>query len=134
MLILQNGATPLMYAAVGGHLEIACYLASLGCNMNARTKTGKTALHIASQYGQLHVTKWLIEEGGISPLVKTSEGKTPYMLAAEDSDDSSEKKQEKKEIMDYLKTVMAKEEHEVTTGALHQIGLTYVFKESTAYL
>ncbi|VDI37161.1 Hypothetical predicted protein, partial [Mytilus galloprovincialis] len=101
---IMDGDTPLVYAALRGHLDILCYLASVGCNIHSRSKNGLTALHWAAMYGHLHVTKWLIEEGGISSLVITSTGNTPYMLAAyENSNDSPEVKKGKTEIMDYLK-------------------------------
>ncbi|VDI33236.1 Hypothetical predicted protein, partial [Mytilus galloprovincialis] len=42
-------------------------------------------------------------------------GATPYHLAArEDRDDSKYRKKRKKEVMDYLKTLMSKEEQEAT--------------------
>ncbi|XP_076087831.1 ankyrin repeat domain-containing protein 16-like [Mytilus galloprovincialis] len=62
-----------MNAAAEGHLDVVYYLASIGCNILAKSKKGLTALHMAAQFGHLHVTKWLIEEGGISPLDKTDE-------------------------------------------------------------
>ncbi|VDI02013.1 Hypothetical predicted protein [Mytilus galloprovincialis] len=126
---IMDGDTPLVYAALRGHLDILCYLASVGCNIHSRSKNGLTALHWAAMYGHLHVTKWLIEEGGISSLVITSTGNTPYMLAAyENSNDSPEVKKGKTEIMDYLKTVMAKEDPEMITGTLKQKEKTHEVK------
>ncbi|VDI12402.1 Hypothetical predicted protein [Mytilus galloprovincialis] len=84
---------------------------------------GNTALHVAAKYGQLPVTKWLIEKGGISPFVTTPEGNTPYILAAhEDSitNYSSEQIKGKKKVMDFLKTVVANDEQGVTPLALQQ--------------
>ncbi|VDI01224.1 Hypothetical predicted protein, partial [Mytilus galloprovincialis] len=91
---------------------------------------GSTALHLAAQFGHIHVTKWLIEEGGISPLDETDEGDTPYMLAADkDSENySSKEKKGKIKVMRFLKTVMAKEEQEVATKVFHQKGLTKIIK------
>ncbi|CAG2238460.1 unnamed protein product [Mytilus edulis] len=123
------GNTPLINAAGGGHLDVVCYLASIGCNILAKSKNGSTALHGAAQFGHLHVTKWLIEEGGISPLDKTDEG-FPYMLAAnkDNYNYSSKQKKGKTKVMSFLKTVMAKEEQEVATKVVHQKGLTKIIK------
>lgn len=38
MLILQLEATPLMYAAGGGHLETVRYLITVGCKKESRNK------------------------------------------------------------------------------------------------
>ncbi|XP_071150481.1 uncharacterized protein [Mytilus edulis] len=127
---IMNGHTPLIKVAAGGHLDIVCYLASIGCNIHARSKIGNTALHVAAKYGHLPVTKWLIEKGGISPFVTTYKGITPYDLAAnkDNYDYSSKQKKGKKKVMSFLKTVMAKEDHEVITNALQQKGLAQVIK------
>ncbi|XP_063411170.1 uncharacterized protein LOC134694105 [Mytilus trossulus] len=125
----KDGDTPLVNAAVGGHLDIISYLASVGCNIHSRSNDGSTALHGAAVYGHLHVTRWLIEEGGISSLVTTSTGNTPYMLAAkENSNDSPEIKKRKTEIMNYLKTVVAKEDPEMIAGTLKQLDQARVVK------
>ncbi|VDI26119.1 Hypothetical predicted protein [Mytilus galloprovincialis] len=92
-------------------------------------KDGRTALHVAAQYGNLQVTKVLIEEVRISPFEKTYQGKTPYKLAAEKNrQDSTEKRKEKKEIMDYLKIVMSTEKQNVSSKKSQQKGLLKVSK------
>ncbi|VDI47713.1 Hypothetical predicted protein, partial [Mytilus galloprovincialis] len=114
MLILQLGLTPLLVAAYNGHLTILQYLLAVGCVKETRSYDGETVLHYAAWGGHLHVTKWLIEEGGISPLVVTHQNETPCDLAAiEYSDDDTQRKQGKKEVMDFLKSVMSTEKQNV---------------------
>ncbi|CAC5414814.1 unnamed protein product [Mytilus coruscus] len=64
-------------------------------------KDGATALHLAAVFGHLQVTRCLIEQGGINPLAKTLQGKTPY--------DMTEEREywQYKEIMKYLKEFMS---------------------------
>ncbi|CAG2230607.1 unnamed protein product [Mytilus edulis] len=66
------GMTPLMWAAWGGHLEVVTYLVSHGSQLEATYPDGQTALHLAAQYGQIDVTKWLTDQG-CSPWVKTKQ-------------------------------------------------------------
>ncbi|VDH95044.1 Hypothetical predicted protein [Mytilus galloprovincialis] len=120
-----------MFAAYIGHLEIVKYLLTVGCARETRSKVlgGKNALHFAAEYGHLQITEWLIKEGGISPMNVTYQGKTPYKLAAEKNrQDSTEKRQEKNEIMDYLKIVMSTEKQNVSSKKPQQRGLLKVSK------
>ncbi|XP_071138166.1 uncharacterized protein [Mytilus edulis] len=104
-----GGRTPLMLAAWFGHLEVVTFLVTHGSQLEATDQDGGTALHLAAQYGGIDVTKWLTDKG-CSPWVKTIWGKTPYDLAI--SGYGSEEK--KKEVIDFLKTVMSKTSPEVT--------------------
>ncbi|XP_071143594.1 uncharacterized protein [Mytilus edulis] len=99
-----------MYAARWGHVEVSRLLLENRCNKDITDRDGNTALHLAAEYGELHVTKCLVEEGGISPFVKTHEGKTPYNLAA------ASKRGQYKEVMEYLQTVMSEKSSGVTAG------------------
>ncbi|XP_076082245.1 uncharacterized protein LOC143052948 [Mytilus galloprovincialis] len=120
-----------MVAAYKGHLRIVKYLLTVGCARETRSKVldGKNALHLAAEYGHLQITEWLIKEGGISPLNVTYQDETPYQLAAENNiQDSTEKRQEKDEIMDYLKTVMLTEKQKVRSKVPQQQGLLQVQK------
>ncbi|CAG2238428.1 unnamed protein product [Mytilus edulis] len=48
------------------------------------SEDGETVLHLAAQSGNFELTKWLIEEKGMDPMVKSAkEGKTALHLAAE---------------------------------------------------
>ncbi|XP_076081055.1 uncharacterized protein LOC143051962 [Mytilus galloprovincialis] len=104
------GETPLMWAARGGHLEVVTFLVTHGSRLEATDEDGQTALHHAAEFGGIDVTKCLTDKG-CSPWVKTKEGKTPYDLVEIESYCSEEKK---KEVMDFLKTVMSKTSPEVT--------------------
>ncbi|XP_052065757.1 uncharacterized protein LOC127705481 [Mytilus californianus] len=108
-----RGMTPLMLAAERGHLEVVTYLVTHGSQLEVTDWDGETALHYAAQYGRIDTTKWLIDQG-CSPWVKTKKGKTPYDMVTMGRYDSEEKKRKKKEVMDFLKTVMSKTSPEVT--------------------
>ncbi|XP_076116612.1 uncharacterized protein LOC143084091 [Mytilus galloprovincialis] len=95
------------------------YLVSQGSQLEATGRNGYTALHYAAQYGQIDVTKWLIDQG-CSPWVKTKWGETPYDMATIKSYDSEEIKRKKKVVMDFLKTVMSKTSPEVTPATQSQ--------------
>ncbi|XP_063438359.1 uncharacterized protein LOC134719284 [Mytilus trossulus] len=121
---MRIGLTPLLVAADNGHLTVVQYLIGVGCIKETRSYDGETVLHCAAQGGHLQVTKWLITEGGISPLVVTHQNETPYDLAAiEYSDDDAQIKQGKKEIMDFLKSVMSTEKQNVSSKTPQQKGL-----------
>ncbi|XP_076116488.1 uncharacterized protein LOC143083957 [Mytilus galloprovincialis] len=103
-----------MLAALEGHLEVVMYLVSHGSQLEATsTYHGRTALHNAAKYGRIDVTKWLLDQG-CSPWVKSKWDETPYDMVRIESDDSEERKKRKKEVMDFLKTVMSKTSPEVT--------------------
>ncbi|XP_071138919.1 uncharacterized protein [Mytilus edulis] len=123
------GSTPLLLAVEKGHLGIFQYLLTVGCENKAQDDDGRTALHVAANFGHLPITKVLIEDVGMSPLDMTYQGKTPYQLAAKKNrKDSTEKRQEKKEIIDYLKIVMSTEKQNVSSKNPQQKGLLKVSK------
>ncbi|XP_076116865.1 uncharacterized protein LOC143084338 [Mytilus galloprovincialis] len=94
-------------------------LASQGSQLEA-TSSGYTVLHLAAQYGQIDVTKWLTDQG-CSPWVKTKQGETPYdLVTIESYDFEEEKRKKKKEVMDFLKTVMSKTPPKVTPDTQSQ--------------
>ncbi|XP_071139792.1 poly [ADP-ribose] polymerase tankyrase-like [Mytilus edulis] len=100
----SGGLTPLMLAALIGHLEVVTFLVSHGSQLEVTDKFGLTALHYAAQSGEIDVTKWLIDQG-CSPWVKSKQGKTPYDLLKIESYDNEERKRKKKELMDFLEVV-----------------------------
>ncbi|CAC5404614.1 unnamed protein product [Mytilus coruscus] len=103
----RGGWTPLMWAALFGHLEVVTFLVTKGSQLEAKDKDGETALHYAARYGRIETTKWLIDQG-CSPWEKTKKGQTPYDLARIDIFDSEETKKKKKEVMDFLKVKRCK--------------------------
>ena len=81
----RHGATALLWAAGGGHLE-ACRLLVARCGAQPRTeaaaKDGRSALHWAARHGRLHVVAWLLRDCGCDADVATRDGTTPLHLAA----------------------------------------------------
>ena len=58
-----NGRTILMFAAMGGHLDVINYLIYNGANINAMSNIGNTALIYASSVGELKVMVELVRQG-----------------------------------------------------------------------
>jgi ankyrin repeat protein len=50
-----DGTTPLMLAALGGHLEAAAFLVSRGAQVNVKNKAGWTPLIAAAAVGKVLV-------------------------------------------------------------------------------
>ncbi|KKP95732.1 MAG: hypothetical protein US13_C0002G0043 [candidate division TM6 bacterium GW2011_GWE2_36_25] len=59
----KNGNTPLMFAVMWGHNEIAVLLIDNGADVNAKDKLGYTALIFAVQKNNLPLVKLLIKNG-----------------------------------------------------------------------
>jgi len=76
----QNGATPLMYAAAGGHRETARLLIMLGAPLNSRDNAGRTALIWAVTAGHLELVKLLVNYRADST-IKDNLGNTPLKWA-----------------------------------------------------
>jgi ankyrin repeat protein len=60
-----HGQAPIHQAAMNGYLKVIDFLAEQGTDMNVRDRSGKTALHIAVERGNLSVVEHLIQMGGI---------------------------------------------------------------------
>jgi hypothetical protein len=56
----NDGATPLDYAALCDNISIVQLLINAGANINAKTKTGKTVLHVALSTGSVRVLAYLV--------------------------------------------------------------------------
>ena len=54
-----DGWTPLLLAALKGHLEVVKFLVWIGCDKEAKHNDGSTLLHLASLNGHLEVVKYL---------------------------------------------------------------------------
>jgi ankyrin repeat protein len=60
----MGGMTPLMYAAMAGHGEVAIYLLAKGADVEMYAFSPRvTALMIASDYGQINIVKILLDAG-----------------------------------------------------------------------
>ena len=76
--------TPLMIAALSGHLEMVKYLREQGgTDVNDRDVCGRTALMLASYYGRLEVVIDLVEQGHADHTLRDKDGKTALQLAEE---------------------------------------------------
>ena len=73
--------TPLLQAAIGGHMSILIALESLGDDLYSDVdKYRKTALHYAAELGYVSMVKYLIKK--IDPNSQDQSGMTPLHLAA----------------------------------------------------
>lgn len=70
--------SPLMMAALKGHLDIAARLIKLGADVN---KPGWTPLHYAATHGHLEIMRLLLEEHAFID-AESPNGTTPLMMAA----------------------------------------------------
>ncbi|KAK8099893.1 hypothetical protein PG999_010267 [Apiospora kogelbergensis] len=72
----DSGLRPLHYAAMTDSLNVLNFLCREGCDPNAKSNDGKTALHVAAQYGHYEAADCLVQAGctlsldsaGLSPL------------------------------------------------------------------
>jgi ankyrin repeat protein len=76
----KNGSTPLMTAALNGHLSVVQVLLKHGVEVNARNEDSWSALAVAAQKGCLQITKLLLAAHAEVDAV-TDRGYTPLMLA-----------------------------------------------------
>lgn len=70
-----SGETPLVKAALKGHLEIARFLLDAGADINIRKDTGSTALMCAAFFGHAEVVRLLLEKGADKAL-RNRQGKS----------------------------------------------------------
>ena len=75
----RAGQTPLMCAAMNGHVAIARMLVSRGADVSIVSKLGSTALLVAAQQGHAGVTEVMIEAG--AEVTYSLEGTTPLHMA-----------------------------------------------------
>jgi len=72
----SSGASPLMQAAFGGHLEIVKVLLGAGAEVDRRDNRGATALICAAEQRQAQAVALLLEAGA-DPNARTHDGRTP---------------------------------------------------------
>lgn len=98
----NKGASCMLWAAGGGHLDLCRYLCDvIGLNPNPdsnsscdsggdssiavqkgrRGYNGRTALHYAARNGHVHVVRWLVEEKGCDIDRSTEDGTTAFCWA-----------------------------------------------------
>ncbi|KAI2601749.1 ankyrin [Hypoxylon sp. NC1633] len=77
----QHLFTPLHCAAIQGDANIIGFLHGLGANVNARTDSGQSPLHLAVLYKKMGAVEKLLELG--SGIAADNEGMTPYMYACQ---------------------------------------------------
>ena len=77
-----HGQAPIHRAAMNGHLAVIDFLAAQGTDMNVRDRSGKTALHIAVERGNLNVVEHLIQIDGIDLNAMEPFHSTPLHIAS----------------------------------------------------
>ena len=78
----EDGYTPLVVAAVVGHLEIALFLIEKGANVNVRNlESGKSLLEMAAWEGNMKMASVLLDNGA-NVNSRNKVGLTPLMTAA----------------------------------------------------
>jgi ankyrin repeat protein len=80
--VTLTGGTPLMFAVLGHHIDIADWLLSIGANLEAQGSNGWSAATIAGAKGQTQVLAWLINSG-IDIDMPDVYGFTPLMRAVD---------------------------------------------------
>ena len=80
----QAGETALMFACLGGHLDVIMLLIFSKHDIQARNHNGNTMLHFAAMTGNLHVINFLLECGANKNAVD-EEGRTPLDICKERS-------------------------------------------------
>lgn len=82
--VTLTGGTPLMFAVLGHHIDIADWLLSAGANLDARGSNGWSAATIAGAKGQTQVLAWLIKSG-VNIDMPDVYGFTPLMRAVDNT-------------------------------------------------
>ena len=83
----KRGRTPLLFAAIGGHKEIAEILIAKGADVSPKSpeyKAGITPLHEAAFHGHKEIVELLINKGA-DVNAKNVDGKTPLDYAIENN-------------------------------------------------
>ena len=83
----QDGYTALHYSCSGGHVDIVRTLVKHKANVNARTDSGDTPLHVAALYGKIKVVTAIISSDNIN--VKGHLGRSLLHSACVCSDQSN---------------------------------------------
>jgi ankyrin repeat protein len=73
--------TPLHASVLGGHLELAQFLASHGADIEACSAVHWTPLHLAAQEGHINIGKWLLDHRVDVDPRQAKKGWTPLHMA-----------------------------------------------------
>src|SRR5579885_1591348 len=98
-----DGATPIMYAAANGDLELVRALIKAGANVKLSNQLGTSAITEAAIIGSAPILEALLKAGA-DPNYKTPDGETPLMAAAR-----SGKVEAARELLDAGADINAKE-------------------------
>jgi ankyrin repeat protein len=84
----RKGASPVIWAAGGGHLEMVRFLVeACGCDPNQpqdgkRSFSGRTPLHWAARNGHLHMVEYLVRDCKVDVEASTIDGTTAFGWAS----------------------------------------------------
>jgi ankyrin repeat protein len=59
----KYGSTPLHYASIPGHMDLARFLIEYGADVSAKDENGSTPLHRASCHNNIDLARFLVEHG-----------------------------------------------------------------------
>lgn len=89
----EEGCTPLIHAALEGHLDVVRYLVEAKANLEAKhelkehehweDQLGDTVLILAAEIGELNVVQYLVKEARANLETRNTEGYTALIVAAE---------------------------------------------------
>ena len=86
ILVDKNQMTPIMQAAMHGHVEVVAELIRRGARLDATDKNGATAVYRAVNNNRLAALRALLAAGAPTEGVSEGSGMTPAMHAAWDGD------------------------------------------------
>ena len=79
---IDDGWTPLHWAAFKGHVDVVRVLLERGADPKAKDNNGRRPLHIAAQIGHVEIVKILLDRGADPNAKNNNNGSTPLHEAA----------------------------------------------------
>eukprot|EP00117_Sycon_ciliatum_P015388 scpid49250/ scgid15253/ Usher syndrome type-1G protein homolog; Jackson shaker protein; Scaffold protein containing ankyrin repeats and SAM domain len=79
----QDGMSPMHWVGWSGNVDAAKILLQKGANVETADNNGNCVLHVAAQYGNVKLLRYLVEEAGASVWALNDDGKTACEVAAE---------------------------------------------------